>query len=103
MFLFLLPMLLFAFFLHRIRSLFFDGADMDERFIIAKVSRLGLANRLRTLADWYNIAVVHNRTLLVNWIPAGDCNVMLTELFESGPKEKFESRRVVVYIGYIYA
>eukprot|EP01036_Dinobryon_divergens_P029619 gene29619-38742_t len=63
---------------------------MDERFVIAKVSRLGLANRLRTLADWYNIAVAHNRTLLVNWIPAADCNIMLSELFDSGPKEKFK-------------
>ena len=69
---------------------------MDERFIIAKVSRLGLANRLRTLADWYNIAVAHNRTLLVNWIPAADCNIMLSELFDSGPKEKFKSTTIYV-------
>ena len=64
---------------------------MEERFIVVRVSRLGLANRLRTLADWYNIAVTQNRTLVVNWIPAVDCNVMLTDLFESEPMEKFES------------
>ena len=90
-----LPFYIFLLYLPQLRSSFFDGADMDERFIVVKVSRLGLANRLRTLADWYNIAVTQNRTLLVNWIPAADCNVMLTDLFESGPTKKFESTNCV--------
>lgn len=56
------------------------------RYIVLIVDRLGLANRLRTIADWYNIASLSNRVLLVTWKPALDCNISFTDLFEAGPQ-----------------
>jgi hypothetical protein len=58
----------------------------SERYIIVLVARLGLANRLRSLADWYQVAVISNRTLLVAWQATHDCNALFTDLFESGPE-----------------
>jgi len=58
----------------------------SERYIVVLVARLGLANRLRSLADWYQVAVISNRTLLVAWQATHDCNALFTELFESGPQ-----------------
>ena len=49
----------------------------QEKYIVLKISRLGLANRLRSLADWYSISVVSNRSLLVSWEPTLDCNITL--------------------------
>jgi hypothetical protein len=58
----------------------------SERYIVVLIARLGLANRLRSLADWYQVAVISNRTLLVAWQATHDCNAQFTELFESGPE-----------------
>jgi hypothetical protein len=56
-----------------------------QRMIVVIVSRLGLANRLRSLADWYQIASMSGRELLVSWEPTGDCNAKLEDLFVDGP------------------
>ena len=58
---------------------------VPERLLILIVSRLGLANRLRTIADWYQIANLSNRTLLVSWEATPDCNAKFTDLFVDGP------------------
>ena len=69
---------------------FFEGASSSDddddggKYILLLVSRLGLANRLRTMADWHQIAVYSNRTLLVSWESTVDCNASFTDLFVSG-------------------
>jgi hypothetical protein len=60
-------------------------ADSGSRYIVLHISRLGLANRLRSLADWYQIALLSDRELLVNWIPTVDCYATFQELFDNGP------------------
>jgi len=67
----------------------FFGERDDKRYLVLLVHRLGLANRLRTIADWYAIARLSDRTLLVSWKPTEDCNVKFTDLYESGPPEFF--------------
>ena len=59
--------------------------NMNEKYIVLIVSRLGLANRLRSLADWHQIAILSNRKLLVSWEATSDCNATYSDLFESGP------------------
>jgi hypothetical protein len=49
------------------------------------LNRLGLANRLRSIADWHQIALMSNRELIVSWQPTTDCNATFMDLFESGP------------------
>jgi hypothetical protein len=56
-----------------------------ERMIVVIISRLGLANRLRSLADWYQIASMSGRSLLVSWQPTLDCNAKFNDLFDEGP------------------
>lgn len=61
-------------------------ADMGpQRSIVVIISRLGLANRLRSLADWYQIALMSNRELLVSWEPTWDCNAKFDDLFVEAP------------------
>jgi hypothetical protein len=71
----------------------FEKSTIDDQlqgnYIVLVISRLGLANRLRTLADWYQIAVETNRKLLFSWEETPDCNVKFSDLFESGPKHLF--------------
>eukprot|EP01038_Epipyxis_sp_PR26KG_P006530 gene6530-8972_t len=57
-----------------------------ERYLIITVYRLGLANRLRTIADWHTIAIQSNRTLLVSWEKSDDCNANFHELFNGVPQ-----------------
>ncbi|KAJ1432033.1 hypothetical protein B484DRAFT_35638 [Ochromonadaceae sp. CCMP2298] len=57
----------------------------DERYIVLILSKLGMANRLRSMADWYHVASLSNRTLLVSWEAARGCNAKFSDLFESGP------------------
>ncbi len=59
--------------------------DETENYIFLHIARLGLANRLRTLADWNHVAVVTNRTLLVNWVATRDCQITFSEIFEESP------------------
>ena len=63
---------------------FFAGMG-SQRMTVLIISRLGLANRLRAVADWYQIATISNRMLLVSWEPTVDCNAKFTDLFIDGP------------------
>ena len=58
----------------------------NKRYIILLISRLGLANRLRSIADWHQIALLSGRSLLVAWQANAVCNALFTDLFESVPK-----------------
>ena len=64
----------------------FDSSTSNKRYLILLVSRLGLANRLRSIADWHQIALLSDRSLLVAWQASADCNALFTDLFESVPK-----------------
>lgn len=59
----------------------------EERYIVLVLARHGLANRLRSAADWYHIAVISGRTLFLAWTPTNDCNASFTDLFESSPQK----------------
>lgn len=63
---------------------FYFTDSSSTSYIVLIISRLGLANRLRSLADWYVIAEQSNRKLLVSWEPTLDCNALLSELIVSG-------------------
>lgn len=67
-------------------SVFFRNLE-QERYLVLVISRLGLANRLRSLANWYQIASMSDRTLLVSWEPTLDCNAKFTDLFIDGPPQ----------------
>lgn len=62
------------------------GGMPEERYLVLLLTRLGLANRLRTMADWYQIAAMSRRTLLVSWEPTLDCNAKFDDLFVDGPE-----------------
>jgi len=49
------------------------------------VSRLGLANRFRALVDWYQLALLSRRELIVSWEATSDCNATFPDLFKAGP------------------
>eukprot|EP01031_Cornospumella_fuschlensis_P028177 gene28177-34025_t len=51
------------------------------------INRLGLANRLRSIADWYVIAKQVNRKLLVTWAITSDCGIAFAQLFSSIPAD----------------
>lgn len=68
------------------KSVFLDGEGGGERLLVLILSRLGLANRLRSLADWHQVAIQSNRTLLVSWQATSDCNTHFFDLFQGGPK-----------------
>jgi hypothetical protein len=57
-----------------------------QKQIVLHLSRLGLANRLRTIADWYAIAVKSHRHFLVVWDVTKDCSAQYGDLFASGPE-----------------
>lgn len=65
---------------------FFDGYNSDDKYLVLIINRLGLANRLRAVADWYQIAGITNRKLLVSWEPTLDCYAKFTDLFDAGPE-----------------
>ena len=67
-------------------ALSFGNTTSNKRCIIILISRLGLANRLRSIADWHQIALLSGRSLLVAWQANADCNALFTDLFESVPK-----------------
>ena len=63
-----------------------DEITVDEsKLLIVTISRLGLANRLRALADWYSVATLMKRTLVISWQPTIECNVAIEDLFEELP------------------
>lgn len=58
---------------------------VNKRLIVLVIDGLGLANRLRSLADWYVMARLTNRTLVVSWEATIDCNALFMDLFEDWP------------------
>ena len=67
-----------------------DLADLSgSRSIILRLTRLGLANRLNALADWYIISRISSRVLVVSWEPTPDCNARFEELFQSCPQNVY--------------
>jgi hypothetical protein len=62
-----------------------SSASSSERYLVLNIERLGLANRLRALADWYHLADISGRKLLLSWIPSIECNISFLELFQDGP------------------
>lgn len=62
-----------------------EGNGFGKKYLIVIIERLGLANRLRTLADWNLIATVSDRNLIVSWHRTIDCNVSLSDLFDALP------------------
>ena len=61
--------------------------------LVVHLSRLGLANRLRSIADWFNIATISRRFLIVIWDVTDDCKAGFHELF-------MESQSLVVIDNY---
>lgn len=59
--------------------------------LILRLHRLGLANRLRAIADWHTalqyLVDTHNssRTLLLDWRPSPECNASWEHLFLRSP------------------
>jgi hypothetical protein len=68
-------------------SMFLDSSSLSstQKYLILHIERLGLANRLRSIADWYHLAGLSNRKLLLSWVPTAECNATFNELFEDGP------------------
>jgi len=58
----------------------------DKNHLVLLLSRLGLANRLRAMADWHQIAQESGRHLTVSWEPTVDCNVSFFSLFKDVPE-----------------
>ena len=63
----------------------FEATPNQQRSIVLIVSRLGLANRFRALVDWYQLAVLSRRDLIVSWEATLDCNATFPDLFKAGP------------------
>ena len=59
----------------------FSGGN-NQRYLILLIFRDGLANRLRSIADWYSIAQASGRELVVSWAPRIECNAMFSDLFD---------------------
>lgn len=55
----------------------------SEKILLLHFPRLGMVNRLRTMADWYRVAYGVNRTLLVVWDVTLDCNAGFHDLFNA--------------------
>jgi hypothetical protein len=60
------------------------GLGGRGRYLVLQLTRLGLANRLRSMADMHSLALASDRTLLVSWKPNADCNASFFDLFEGG-------------------
>ena len=83
------------------RGDFLGGFDDNTKYILIRLHRLGLANRLRAIADWYQIAVSSHRHLLVSWLPTYDCNATFIELFVDGPDGIIYYRPDIVSLSHI--
>jgi len=60
-------------------------SEASNKHLVLLLSRLGLANRLRAMADWHQIAMESGRHLTVSWEPTWDCNASFWDLFEAVP------------------
>ena len=63
-----------------------EGA-ITTRYLVLNVATGGLANRLRSIADWYHVAVITERTLLVSWRATPECNATFDSLFDVASME----------------
>lgn len=59
-----------------------ESPSFDIRILVVNVVSGGLANRLRAIADWYQVATLTNRELIVSWLPTRDCNSTFSKLFD---------------------
>ena len=59
-----------------------EAVPNNNRCIVLLLRRLGLANRLGSLADWYLVARTTNRKLIVSWTPSPDLNASFDKLFD---------------------
>eukprot|EP01039_Chlorochromonas_danica_P010767 gene10767-11967_t len=55
--------------------------------IVLLIDRLGLGNRLGAMADWFVIARLSGRQLIVGWRRTTDCNIQFNEMFASSPAD----------------
>ncbi len=51
------------------------------------LSRLGFANRMNSIVDWYQVALESNRSLIVSWEANLDLNIEFNQLFKEIPKK----------------
>ena len=54
----------------------------SRRSLVVNLVRGGLANRVRAIADWYQVATLSKRKLIVSWLPTPDCNATFSRLFD---------------------
>ena len=59
-----------------------ENATEDKKFLVLFITSLGLANRLRAIADWYIISRASNRHLILSWQPTLECNAEFADLFD---------------------
>jgi hypothetical protein len=55
--------------------------------IVLVLESMGLANRLRAVADWFVVAKSSNRKLLLVWQRSTECNASFDDLFVSWPEQ----------------
>lgn len=65
---------------------FHHPPQTNERYIVLIIDMFGLANRLRAIADWYVVAKLSNRKLVLSWRATPECNASFSDLFESWPE-----------------
>ena len=58
----------------------------NQRYIVLILSRLGFANRMHSIVDWYQVALESNRSLIVSWEANPDLNIEFHELYKEIPK-----------------
>lgn len=61
-------------------------AAITQKHLVVHLSRLGLANRLRSMADWFNVASIAERYLVVVWDITDDCKAGYHDLFGATPQ-----------------
>jgi hypothetical protein len=59
--------------------------EPGKKYVLLNLQKLGLANRLRAVSDWYVVSRQLGRDLIVSWKPFGDCQIGLDEMFDSFP------------------
>jgi hypothetical protein len=70
-----------------IKSIFNNNINIysNNRYLVLLIYRFGFSNRIRTIADWYIIAKLSNRILLLSWSPTTACNINFEDLYENYP------------------
>lgn len=72
-----------------IKSIFINNININSnnRYLVLLIYSHGFANRIRSIADWYVIAKLSNRILLISWSPTADCYINFEDLYENYPKD----------------